>query len=99
MMQAQQQQPESLTLRDEVADIGTREPLARRAGAFRIERTRVGAERGIAEIEAPLPRERRARTRSPGRQNAVEHVDAAGDDLEDPLGIADTHEVARFALG
>src|SRR5215203_3514843 len=31
-------------------------------------------------------------------QHAVEHVDTAFDDLEDALGVADAHEVARLGL-
>ena len=65
--------------------------------AVGVERPRIGAVRGVAEVEPPLPRERRARARRSRRQDAVEHVDPARDDLEDPLRVADPHEVARVA--
>ena len=37
-----------------------------------------------------------AGARGARRQHAVEHVDAGLDHLEDPLGVADAHEVARL---
>ena len=64
-----------------------------------VERPRIRAVSRVAQVEPSLPRERRARSRRAGRQHAVEHVDPARDDLEDPFRVADAHEVPRRALG
>ena len=66
---------------------GRRSP--RRAGAGRARSGR------CARLRRPLPGERRAGARGARRQDAVEHVDAARDHLEDALRVADAHEVAR----
>src|SRR5262249_15407351 len=41
-----------------------------------------------------VPGDRAARTGGARRQHAVEHIDTGLDHLEDPLGVADSHEVA-----
>ena len=74
-----------------------REARARGTVAAVLERARVAREAGVAEIEATVGGQRRSRPRGTGRQHAVEHVDAAGDHLEDPLRVADPHEVAGLA--
>ena len=91
----QKYQAEQLLLIDEMTEIGAREASAGRAGAALVERARVAGEAGVPEVEAPFPRERRAGAPEPRRQNAVEHVDPALDDVEDPGRVADAHEVAR----
>src|SRR5437867_2523581 len=98
-MQTEQPQPEDFLLRDEMADVRAAEPRARRAGAPFLERPLVARETGIAEIEPALPRERAPGARGAGREDAVEHVDAARDDLDHALRVADAHEVARLLLG
>src|SRR5579859_1861726 len=96
IMQAQQPQAENLLLVDEMADVRARELCARRAPAVGVERALVARETRVPEIEPSLPRQRAAGARRPRRQHAVEHVDAARDDLEHALRIADAHEVPRL---
>src|SRR5919106_3566375 len=78
-----------------MAQVRAREAGARRAGAVLVERPRIAGEARVAEVEAAGPGERGARPRRARRQDAVEHVDAALDDAEDALRVADPHEVAR----
>src|SRR5213593_4878921 len=49
IMQAQKPQTEDLVLGHEVPDVRAREPLAGRAAAFVIQRTRVAHESGVAD--------------------------------------------------
>src|SRR5581483_11718048 len=95
-MQAEQPKPEDLLLVDEMPDVRAGERPARRACAALVEGPGVAREAGVPEVEPPLPRERAARAGRTGRQDAVEHVDAAGDHLDHAFGIADAHEVARL---
>ena len=67
---------------------------AGRAVAVGVERARVAGEAGVPQVEPALPGERAAGAGGAGREDAVEHVDAGLDRLEDPLGVADSHEVA-----
>src|SRR5436190_708106 len=96
-MQAEEPEPQQLLLVDQMPEIGAREARARGAGAVLVQRTRIACEACVAEVETALPRERRARPGGAGRKDAVEHVDAALDHLEDALRIADAHEVAGLA--
>src|SRR5688572_24630717 len=82
-----------------MADVRTREPLARWAGTFGIERAWIRAVRGVSKVEAALPRQCRTRPRRACGQNAIEHVDPARDYFDDSLRIADTHEVPRLRGG
>src|SRR5581483_8278157 len=68
------------------------------ARAAVLERPRVAREPGVAEVETALAREGAAGASGAGREDAVEHVDAARDHLEHPLRVADPHEVARLLL-
>ena len=97
-MQAEQPQSEDLLLVHEVPDVAAAEAGAGRAGAAVVERALVAGEPGVAEVEPSFVRERAAGARCAGREDAVEHVDAARDHLEHALGVADSHEVARFVL-
>ena len=49
----------------------------------------------VAQVDRTEPRKRHAVTAVPGRHHAIEHVDAARDRLQDVLGRADTHQIAR----
>ncbi len=60
-----------------------------------VERPRVAREAGVPEVEPPVAGERAAGACGPRREHAVEHVHPGLDHLEDPLGVADPHEVAR----
>src|SRR5262249_37863632 len=99
VVEREQPQAEDLLLRDEVADVSPREALARGTVAARLQRLGIAGEAGVAQVEPPLPRQRRARPAVARRKNAVEHVDPALDDVEDAERIADAHEVARSLGG
>src|SRR3954453_13734990 len=94
-MQAQQADAEDLLLVHEVPDVRAAEAPARGAAAVLVERAGVALEAGVPEIEPSLPRQRAARPRRAGREDAVEHVDSSRDHLDDALRVADPHEVAR----
>ena len=96
-MEREQAQAKKLVLVDEVPQVGPGEARARGAVAAFVERPGVASVLRVAEIEAPLPRRRAAGAGGSRRQNAVEHVDTGLDHLEDALGVADAHEVARLA--
>src|SRR5262245_46901269 len=95
IMQAQEPQPEQLALVDEMAQVGAREALAGGARAILGQRPRVAREPRVLQVEATVLRERGPGAPQPRRPDAVEEVDPALDDVEDPGGVADAHEVAR----
>ena len=100
IVERQQPQPEDLLLVDEVTDVRAREAPAGGARAVLVERPRVAGEAGVPEVQPARPSECAAGARRAGRQDAVEHVDArARSTLEDPLRVADAHEVARSSAG
>src|SRR3954453_20198114 len=98
-MQAEQPQPENLLLVHEMADVGPAEAGTGGARAAVLQRTLVPGEAGIGQIEPALARQGAACARGAGGQDAVEHVDAARDDLYHALRVADPHEVARLLPG
>src|SRR5262245_66252366 len=95
-MQAQEPQPEDLLLVEQVPHVRAREPAARGAAAALVERAWVTCELPGLDVQLAVPGEGAPGTRVPRREDAVEHVDAALDDLEDADRIADPHEVARL---
>src|SRR5258705_10176419 len=82
IMQAQEAQAEDLLLIHEMPDVRAAERRARGAAAGVVQRARVARKAGVPQVEAALPRERAAAARGARRQHAVEHVDAARDDLD-----------------
>src|SRR3954462_12926512 len=82
IMQAQQADAEDLLLVHEVPDVRAAEAPAREAAAVLVERAGVALEAGVPEIEPSLPRQRAARPRRAGREDAVEHVDSSRDHLD-----------------
>ena len=98
-MQRQQAVAEQLLLVEQVAEVGAREARAGGARTAFVKRARITREAGVPQVEVALPGERGAGARVAGRQDTVEHVDPALDHLEDPLRVADPHEVARPVYG
>src|SRR5262249_42429407 len=90
-----QAKPEDLVRREEVADVRARESAARRAIAFLVEWPLVEAEFSPLDVEPAVARERRAVPPHPRRRDAIEEVDAATDALDEVLGKAHAHEIAR----
>src|SRR5215204_1441305 len=98
-MQGEQPDAEDFLLVDEMADVRAREPRAGRAGTIRLQWALIARKPRVAQVEAPLARQRGSGARRSRREHAVEHVHAALDHLEDALRIADAHEIARLAFG
>src|SRR5207237_5388114 len=88
--------PEQLLLIDEVPDVRACEPGAGRAVATLVERALVTGEASVPEVEPAARRERGAGPSHPRRQDAVEHVHAPLDHLENALRVADAHEIPRL---
>ena len=85
---------------DEMAKIRARERAAGVAVAAVFERRQLGGEAGVAQVQPrAAAQERRARARQARGQHAVEHVDAAADDVDDAHRVADAHEVAQAVGG
>ena len=72
-----------------------REAAAGGAVAVVVERAGIGAELGALDVEAAVARERGAVAAHARGRDAVEEVDAAPNALDEILGKADAHEVAR----
>src|SRR6187397_3243930 len=95
-MQAQEPQAQQLLLVDQVANVGAGEARAGGARAALLERPRIAGEASVAQVQPAGRGQRGARTGGAGREDAVEHVDPGPDHAQDPLRVADTHEVARL---
>src|SRR5688500_12355929 len=98
IMQRQETQPKHLVAGEEVADVGPREPRARRALAAVVERARVRSQLGAPDVELPIAGERGTLAAVARRGDAVEEIDAPRDALDEVLWEADAHEVAGFVL-
>src|SRR5919112_6636296 len=64
-----------------------------------VERARVGRPRRVLDVEAPARGESLAVAAVARRDDAVEHVDAARDALDQILRRADAHQVSRPLVG
>ena len=79
----------------QMMQIGARIVARRRPCAFLVERPRIVGVAGVAQIDLAEAGERHAVAPVAGRHHAVEHVDAARHRLQQILGRADAHQVAR----
>src|SRR5665811_544807 len=77
-----------------MAQIGTAECTAAVAAAFSVERAVFTDMNGVSQVETALRGVSAGVSRLPGRQNAVEHIDAGGDGVDDAGGIAESHKIA-----
>src|ERR1051325_2604772 len=78
-----------------MTQIGPRVSAAHRTATRLIERPLVVYELCVLDVEPAARRERLARAAVAGRQNAVEHVDAARDCFDEIFWRADAHQVPR----
>src|ERR1044072_7058850 len=78
-----------------MTEIGPRGPAADGTATRLVERPLVVEELCVLDIEPAARRERLARAAVAGRQNAVEHVDAARDCFDEIFWRADAHQVPR----
>jgi len=99
VVHAHEHRSEHFTAAVEVVQVGAREPRAGGAGAARVERLLVGLVAGVANPQVAEAREQVAVAGVSRRHHAVEHVDAGGDAIEQVLGRADAHQVARLGCG
>jgi hypothetical protein len=83
----------------EVPDVGAGVLLAHITIARLIERAEVFGVGGVADGEGAAAGEAVAVAAVSGGQDAVEHIDAAGDVLDEVLGLADAHHVAGLVSG
>src|SRR5258708_37624787 len=79
--------------------VGAREMAASVAGTAFVERPRIVAVAGIADLDVAVAGEEPAVAGVPRGQHAVEHVDSGGDRLDDVLGGTHAHEIARLVPG
>ena len=82
-----------------MTDIGARESLASIAVTRLIQRTFIAGKSRIHQVEASFGRESGVMARETGWQDAVKDVDAAQNAVDQILGRANTHQVARLVLG
>ena len=95
IMLGHQHRAEDLGRADEVMDIGAVPGRAGRARAAGLQWLAVLGEAGVADVDRPVGGECLAGAPRAGRQHAIEHVDPAPDRLDDVVGLADPHQVAR----
>src|ERR1700683_593119 len=69
------------------------------AAAVVLDRAGLQAVSGVADVDDPAAREQMRVARVARGHHAIEHVDAAAHRLQDVLGPADPHEVARLVRG
>src|SRR5271170_6851884 len=78
--------------------IGTRIALAGIAGAFFIDRARIGLMPRVAHINGAAPRDCLPGAARASRDDAVKHIDATPDRADNVIRPAHTHQVTRLVL-
>jgi len=82
-----------------MTDIGARESLTSITVTRLVNRTFIARKSCVHQVESPLGREGGVVAREPGRQDAIEDVNPAQNAVDQILGRADSHQVARLVLG
>ncbi len=90
---------EQFVLTHQVRKVSPAVVCAGLATAFRVERSEVAPKPGVPQVDPATGGEGRAVAGEAGWQDAVEHVHAEGNHLEDTHRIPDAHEVARLLRG
>lgn len=85
---------EEFVVAEEVVEVGEAELLAGEAVAGGVDGLVAFSVGGVADVEPAVVGEEGAVTAEPGGEDAIEHVDAAGDAFDEVFGAADAHEVA-----
>ena len=98
IMKGSESRTERLTDLEEVADVGGAVTLGRREDGPFVERTVVFSPLRARRINTSVQGVERVVPRHTGGQDAVEHVDAAGDGMEDVAGMADSLLLDRKAM-
>ena len=96
VVQGVEAEREDLAGLEQVAEVGACERAAGVTGARRVDRSVVVGVAGVADDELAPAREEEPVPCGPGREHAVEHVDARRHAGEEVLGRPDAHEVARL---
>ena len=99
VVDAEEPRAERLAALEEVVQVAAAEGPAGRAGAARVERVVDGRVGPARDAHAPGRGEGRPLPGEVRRQDAVEHVDAAADGVQEIGRRADAHQVARRRLG
>src|SRR3546814_7473899 len=79
-------------------EIGPAPAVADRTAAIGIERRLILGKAGVADIDRAGARERLSGAARSRRQHAVEHVDAPAHSLDDIIGLAYAHQIARTIM-
>src|SRR5262249_62010844 len=87
-----------LARQEQVAQVGARRRAARVAMALRIEGAVILRITRVLNIDAPLAREELAVSGVPGRQDAVEKIDAPADRFDQIQRCPGTHQIAHAIL-
>src|SRR2546428_1463124 len=90
---------EDLAGHEEVSQVGTRKALAGVAIAAGVRWAAVLDELVVAKVDPSAVRQDRSVSSNPRGQDAVEHVDAAGNRLDQVAGRTHTHQVAWAIAG
>src|SRR5688572_17172726 len=98
IVQGEKSQPEDLVGHEQVPDVGTGEPGARRAPAHLVNGPWIGSQLRSPHVEPTGAGEGGAVPSHPRRRNAVEEVDAARDTLDEVLREPHAHQVSRVIL-
>src|SRR5438445_4810285 len=91
--------PEDFTRHEEVPKVGAAESLAGETVATLVGRTLVLDEPVVAQIDAATPGQDGPVAGDPGWQHAIEHIDAAGDRLDQISRGSHPHQVAGADAG
>lgn len=98
-MPGQQDLAEDLFGFEQMVQIGLRIIGAGRAGDGGLERGFVLGKAGVLDVERTVPGPGLAMAAGAGRQDAIEHVNAARDRFEDVERLANAHQITRPVCG
>ena len=94
-VESREPRAENLIRALKVMQIPASELPTRVARARRVERRRIATVARVADPEVAIAGEQPTVTRVPGRQHAIEHINARQDGFDQVLGCPDTHEIPR----
>lgn len=98
IMESGQDGGHPFTSLEEMMNVGTRMGPASIAGAARLNWSLVMPEPGIPYIDMPSGYEKAASSGVPGRNDAVEHINAGSGKIDKVLWLTDPHQIAGTAL-
>src|SRR5262249_2744313 len=96
IVQRQKRRPQHLVGQEKMMEVGPAEMAAWITRAIGLQRRRNSLVDRIADTERSGGGERRGIAAVARRQHTVEHVNSAADGMQDVLGAANAHEIARL---